>query len=126
MQVIALNKRILKLFGMCLSDADATEKERLISKCINWVMLTISICTVAISIEYIYSHFGDTESILFAVMQVVANTASGGGYWTFYRKKYEVSKFIDEIEKVVMTRELKRIFMNNFRLFNFSSFLFAQ
>lgn len=105
MEAIELNKKCLKLFGMCLSDEHASNKERKISNWINWVMLTISICTIAISIEYIVSHFDDTESILYAVMQVVANTASGGGYWTFYRKKFEVSKFVDKIESLIQSRK---------------------
>lgn len=119
MQVIVLNRRILKLFGMCLSDECASNKERSISKFVNWLMFTISICTIAISIEYIYSHFGDTESILFAVMQVVANTASGGGYWTFYRKKNKVSKFFDEIENLVKLREILTNFLQSLQHTNF-------
>lgn len=34
-------------------------------------------------------------------MQVAANTACGGGYWTFYPKKYAVSKFIDNVRDLV-------------------------
>lgn len=105
MQVNILNKKILKLFGMCLNYECASKNEKIISKGVNWVMFMISVCTIAISIEYIYSHFEDTESILFAVMQVAANTASGGGYWTFYRKKYQVSKFFGNIEHLVQSRE---------------------
>lgn len=104
MEVIALNKKILKIFGMCLSDESASSKERTVSKFINWTMLWISICTVGISFEYVVSHFSDTESILFAVMQMAANTASGGGYWTFYNKKYQVSQFLDHIENLVKLR----------------------
>lgn len=101
MDVIKLNKKLLKSFGMCLDDETASPKERIISKYVNWTMLWISICTIGVSIQYIVSHFDDTESILFAVMQVSANTASGGGYWAFYRKKYEVSKFLDQIRSLV-------------------------
>lgn len=104
MEVIKLNKKILKLFGMCLDEQNATQKEKNTSKLVNWAMLAISLCTIAVSIEYIVSHFSDTESILFAVMQVSANTASGGGYWTFYNKKYKVSTFLNQIENLVKIR----------------------
>ncbi|XP_031629162.1 odorant receptor 43b-like isoform X1 [Contarinia nasturtii] len=104
MEVIKLNKKLLKVFGMCLNDENATQRERTISKIINWMMLSISLCTIGVSIEYIVSHFSDTESVLFAVMQVSANTASGGGYWTFYNNKYKVSKFLNQIENLVKLR----------------------
>lgn len=104
MEVFQFNQQILKRYGMCLDDKTATAKERVISKVINWSMFWISLCTIAISIEYIVSHFDNTESILYAVMQVAANTASGGGYWTLYPKKYQVSKFIDDIRELVKTR----------------------
>lgn len=100
MEVLNLNKRFLKTFGTCLNEEKVTLKESIISKYVNWTMLWISICTIGVSIQYIVSHFNDTESILFAVMQVSANTASGGGYWTFYRKKFEVSKFLDQIQSL--------------------------
>lgn len=67
-------------------------------------MLWISLCTVGVSFEYVVSHFADTESILFAVMQIAANTASGGGYWTFYNKKFQVSKFLNCIEDLIKLR----------------------
>lgn len=104
MQIIALNKKFLKIFGMCLNEDTATNKERAISTCVNWLMFAISVCTIIVSVEYIYSHFADTENILFAGMQVAANTATGGGYWTFYRKKYKVFKLIEDIAKLVKSR----------------------
>ena len=104
MAVLTLNKKILKIFGMCLNDESASSKDRIVSKCVNWTILWISLCTVGVSFEYVISHFADTESILFAVMQIAANTASGGGYWTFYNKKYQVSKFLNRIENLVKLR----------------------
>lgn len=106
MEAIALNRKFLKLFGMCLDDESASHNDRIVSKFVNWIMLAISICTVAISIEYIISHFQDTESILYAVMQVSANTASGGGYWTFYEKKFQVAEFFGNIEHLVEKRKI--------------------
>lgn len=87
MEVIILNKKILKIFGMCLDDENASSKERTISKCVNWTMLWISICTIGVSLEYVISHFSDTESILFAVMQIAANTASGRLQTVQYKEK---------------------------------------
>lgn len=104
MEIITLNRKILEIFGMCLNDDTASSKARIVSKCVNWTMLWISICTIGVSLEYVISHFEDTESILFAVMQMAANTASGGGYWTFYKKKYQVSKFLNQIENLVKIR----------------------
>lgn len=105
LEVMSLNKKFLNTFGMCLDAGRASNRERLMSQCVNWTMLWISILTIAISIEYIVSLFNDTESILFAVMQVVANTASGGGYWTFYNKKYQVSRLLTSIENLVKSRK---------------------
>lgn len=104
MEVLKLNKKLLRIFGMCLNHENVSAKDRLISKYINWTMLWISLCTIAVSVEYIVSHFSDTESILFAVMQVSANTASGGGYWTFYNKKYQVWNFLDRLGNLVKIR----------------------
>lgn len=104
MEVITLNKKFLKIFGMCLDDEYATSRERTISKCVNWTMLCISICTVGVSCQYVISQFSDTESILFAVMQIAANTASGGGYFSLFKKKYQVSKFLKRIENLVKLR----------------------
>lgn len=128
MEVVSLNRRFLKLFGMYLDDDIASEKERCISKWVNWAMLTISVCTVAISIEYISSHFDDTESILYAVIQVVANTASGGGYWTFYKKKHQVSQFFDKIECLVRARKTFIYIFNRcrFNLIYFKPQVFAR
>lgn len=118
MEVLNLNKRFLKTFGTCLNEQEATFKDVIISKFVNWTMLWISICTIGVSIEYIVSHFNDTESILYAVMQVSANTASGGGYWTFYRKKIEVSKFLDQIQSLFeLSKYFKFIIFRGYYIF---------
>lgn len=104
MKVFQLNRRILVFFGMCLSPQQTSIKSRLLSRITNIIMFWISLCTVVISLEYIVSHFDDTENILFAVMQVVANTASGGGYWAFYQNKYKVWNYIERISNLVNER----------------------
>lgn len=99
-----LNRPILEFFGMCLNPQQTSNRSRLLSRITNFIMFWISICTVIISLEYIVSHFDDTENILFAVMQVAANTASGGGYWAFYQNKYNVWNYIERISKLVNER----------------------
>lgn len=110
MEVFKVNRRILEKFGMCLNNEETSKSTLYLSRSINLLMFWISLCTVLVSIEYITSHFDDTENILFAVMQVVANTASGGGYWAFYQKKYKVSQLIVEIGDLVK----ERCRLNNF------------
>lgn len=105
MEVLTLNRKLLQILGMCLDDETASRKQRIVSKLINWTILTISIFMIAISFEYIVSHFEDTESILYAVIQMSANTASGGGYWTSFKKKYQISQFFDKIENLVNARK---------------------
>lgn len=107
MEPIALNRKFLKMCGMCLDADTASLKDRRISKYINWTLLWISLCTIGVSLEYIISHFDDTESILFAVMQVSANTASGGGYWAFYGNKFKVSTFLSHIQNLIESRKSK-------------------
>lgn len=70
MEVFQFNQEMLQRFGMCLDGERVTRVEQVVSKIVNWLMVWIAVLTILVSIEYIVSHFDDTESILFAVMQV--------------------------------------------------------
>lgn len=102
-QVLHLSRKMMALIGVLL-DPNASGFEHFYSVTVNWMAYFIFIYTVYFSFQFIVSHFDQTESILYAAMQISANCPLACSYWSLSRAKYKINEFLRELEGLVNER----------------------
>lgn len=101
MKVLQLNRKILKLLGVCL-ERDAMLSDFFLSGLVNVLVLTTQFAIIEYSAVYFYRnvgiHLGDA---LFSLMPVVGFLAISSSYASFTLNKFKVSDFLDELQVFV-------------------------
>lgn len=97
MKTLVLIRRILVVCGLCLDDSSNPHYGRP-TNCIIVVLLT---GFLAITFEYIYTHFYDIENFLYAIMQFVTFFTVWTCYICFANQKQLVYDFFENLQKIV-------------------------
>lgn len=103
-QVLQLSRKMMAFIGIQL-DATASGFDFFRSFAVNWVNYFIFIYTVYFSFQFIVSHVDQTESILYAGMQLAANCPLACSYWSLSRSKFKINAFLRDLEDLVNERE---------------------
>lgn len=96
MQVLALNRRILLAFGLCIKDSNNPHYGRFI----NYGIFVILACFLMITTEYISSHFDDRTDAIYALMQFVSFLSAWACYPCFANQKCQTFKVLNNIQEI--------------------------
>lgn len=102
--VLQFSRKMMTFSGIQL-DATASGLEFFRSLAVNWVTYIIFIYIVYFSFQFIVSHVDQTESILYAGMQISANCPLACSYWSLSRAKFRINAFLCDLEDLVDERE---------------------
>lgn len=102
-RVLQLSRKMMAFIGIRL-DPSASGLEYFYSSAVNWVIYIIFIYTVYFSFQFIVANLEQTESILYAGMQVSANCPLACSYWSLSRAKFKINEFLNELEDLVNER----------------------
>lgn len=122
-QVLQLSRKMMAFVGILL-DPGASGFEYYYSVAVNWTTYFIFTYTVYFSYQFIISHLDQTESILYAGMQVSANCPLACSYWSLSRAKHKIHAFLHELESFVnerMVSHRRKFFWLNFVYFTFQA-----
>lgn len=100
MKVLDLNRKFLRLLGMCLN-RDATRREFYFSAFANVFMLTIYFAYIGSSAMFFINNLDNMGEAIYSLMQVVAVVAISGTYVSFVSNKNTTFDFFDELQQFV-------------------------
>lgn len=102
MEILKLNRRILKIFGMC----SLGEKSAFWLKCaqlisVFFILINFS-SLVGFSLLYIVEHYqmGDLDQNLFVVIQVIGSFPSIASFISLVYRMTSARDFLDKIQKI--------------------------
>lgn len=103
MQVLELNRKILRLLGMCL-ERDATRREFYLSVFANMVIVVVMLFNFEIDTAFFYDNLEKNNNIgdaIHVLMQIVGTVQATGIYISFILNKKTIFDFFDELQKFV-------------------------
>lgn len=101
--MVQLSRKMMAFAGIQLKRT-ASGFEYFYSFSVNWLIYIIFIYTVIFSYQFIVSHFDQTESILYAGMQLAANIPLSCSYWSLSRAKFKINDFLHDLENLINER----------------------
>lgn len=99
MQALALIRRILVVFGLCVEDSAKPNQGRF-TNCVIFGLLT---GFLAITFDFIVTNFDDRENALYAIMQFVTFATVWTCYICFANQKHLVFEFLTNLQVIVDT-----------------------
>lgn len=100
MQVLELNRKILRLLGLCL-ECNATRRELYRSAFVNVVILASYFGILFTSATFVYDNYDNLSEAVYGLMQMVGYAAITGSYVSFMLNKIGVFDFFNELQGFV-------------------------
>lgn len=104
MEVLNLNRKILRLLGMCLK-RDAMRREFYLSAFANVCILAIILIFIGESVMFFFNNLDDIRAALFSLMQAVALIQICGAYVSLISNKNAIFDFFDELQRLTNDSE---------------------
>lgn len=100
MKILQFSHKMMLWMGLYLR-RDASQRSRHISNAISAIIMISFVVIIVLSSECCYSQFNEPQNLTFAILQLAANIASLGTYYSFVVQKMDIIDLFDDLQILV-------------------------